>query len=179
MERECVNLGTDHPHKQTGGIMKRIRIYIWTLIVLLFFSIAFSADRKPVKPSPKDKCPVCGMFVSKYPDWAAQIIFKDGSYAVFDGVKDMFIYYFSLSKYNPTKKTSDIDSIYVTEYYGLTLMDGFRAFYVIGSDVYGPMGKELIPLAEEGEAKEFLDDHSGKSILTFKEITPDVIKSTD
>jgi copper chaperone NosL len=154
-------------------------VCIGTLIILLFFSVAFSGDREPVKPSPKDKCPVCGMFVSKYPDWGAQIIFKDGSFAVFDGAKDMFKYYFNLKKYNPAKKRSDIDSIYVTEYYGLTLMDGFKAFYAIGSDIYGPMGRELIPLAKEREAKEFLNDHLGKSILTFKEITPDVIKSMD
>jgi len=49
----------------------------------------------------------------------------------------------------------DIDSIYVTDYYNLTLIDGYQAFYVVGSNVYGPMGKELIPL-EKGAMQKSL-----------------------
>ena len=59
-------------------------------IIAIAWSISWAGERKPIKISARDKCPVCGMFVAKYPDWAAQIIFKDGSYAVFDGPKDMF-----------------------------------------------------------------------------------------
>ena len=149
------------------------------LIILFLLSITFAGEGKPVKPSPRDKCPVCGMFVAKYPDFAAEIIFKDGSYAVFDGVKDMFKYYFNLKKYNPSKNESDIDSIYVTEYYKLVLIDGLKAYYVIGSDIYGPMGRELIPFEKEKDAKEFMKDHKGESIVTFKEITYEVVKGLD
>ena len=31
-----------------------------------------------------------------------------------------------------------------------------KAFYVIGSNVYGPMGEELIPFKNEDEAKKFM-----------------------
>lgn len=150
-----------------------------SLIILFLLSVTFAGEGKSVKPSPKDKCPVCGMFVAKYPDFAAEIIFKDGSYAVFDGVKDMFKYYFNLKKYNPSKSESDIDSIYVTEYYKLALIDGLKAYYVIGSDIYGPMGKELIPFEKEKDAKEFMKDHKGESIVTLKEITYEVVKGLD
>jgi len=117
------------------------------------------------------------MFVAKYPDWITQILFKDGSYAFFDGAKDMFKYTLDLKKYNPPKKPGDIESIFVTDYYSLNPIDGLQAYYVAGSDVYGPMGKELIPFAKEEEAKEFMKDHQGKSILRFKEVTPDLIRS--
>jgi nitrous oxide reductase accessory protein NosL len=119
------------------------------------------------------------MFAAKYPDFLAEIVFKDGSYAVFDGPKDMFKYYFQLKKYNPSKKVEDIDSIYVTDYYSLTLIDGHEACYVTESDIYGPMGKELIPFEKEPDAAEFLKDHKGKSSLRFKEITHDLIKGLD
>lgn len=149
------------------------------LIIMLFIPFAFAGERKPTKPGPKDKCPVCGMFVAKYPEWVAEIVFRDGSYAVFDGTKDMFKYYFDMGKYNPAKKQSDIDSIYVTDYYTLTFIDGHKAYYVIGSDVYGPMGKELIPFEKEADAKEFMKDHKGKKILLFKNITTEVLKTLD
>jgi nitrous oxide reductase accessory protein NosL len=119
------------------------------------------------------------MFVAKYPDFVAEILFKDGSYAVFDGAKDMFKYYFNLKKYSPKKNVSDIVSLYVTDYYTLTLLDGFNAYYVLGSDVFGPMGRELVPFEKEADAREFLKDHKGQSIKQFKDITYEMIKGLD
>ena len=157
--------------------MKPFRI-IW-LVILLVSSLALAGEKKPIKPTPKDKCPVCGMFVAKYPDFLAEILFKDGSYSVFDGTKDMFKYYFNLKRYHPSKNISDIDSIYVTDYYNLNLIDGLPAFYIIGSDIYGPMGRELIPFEKETDARGFMKDHNGKSILRFKDITHEMVKGLD
>jgi nitrous oxide reductase accessory protein NosL len=136
-------------------------------------------ERSLPQPGPRDKCPVCGMFVAKYPDFVARIVFKDGSLAFFDGAKDMFKYYFNLSKYNPKAKRTDISSIHVTDYYGLTYIDGLKAYYVQGSDIYGPMGKELLPFEKEGEAKEFMKDHKGKMLLRFQEVSNSIIKGLD
>lgn len=146
------------------------------LSLTLFFSLSSSAvssagEARPVEIQQGDKCAVCGMFVSRYPGWIAQIIFTDGTYAVFDGPKDMFRYYFNLNKYNASKKQSDILSLYVTEYYSNRLIDAKKAFFISGSDVYGPMGVELIPVAGEKNAKEFLRDHKGRNIRKFGEIT--------
>jgi len=156
--------------------MKR---FIIVLIFVFAASLSVAGERKPVKPSHKDKCPVCGMFVAKYPDFLAEIVFKDGSYAVFDGVKDMFKYYFNLQKYNSKKKTSDIESLYVTDYYRMTFVDGFAAHYVAGSDVLGPMGREMIPFEKKSDADEFMKDHKGKSVLRFREITYELVKGLD
>jgi copper chaperone NosL len=157
-------------------------IRLLKIILILFclqVSMAGAEENQALKPSPKDKCPVCGMFVAKYTDFIAGIRFKDGSYAFFDGAKDMFKYYLDLKKYNPGKKQEDIDSIRVTDYYDLSLTDGSKAFYVVGSDVFGPMGRELIPFSKEADAREFLKDHKGKSLLRFQEVTPALIKTLD
>jgi copper chaperone NosL len=160
-------------------IFRLRRRIIPVLILLAFISYASSltaAEKKPVAPTPKDKCPVCGMFVAKYPDFLAQIIFKDGTTFFFDGTKDMFKFYFNLQRYSPKRKVEDMGSLYVTDYYSLLPIDGFAAFYVVGSDVYGPMGRELIPFGKNQEALEFKKDHKGKEILKFQNITPAVIK---
>jgi nitrous oxide reductase accessory protein NosL len=41
------------------------------------------------------------------------------------------------------------------------------------------MGRELIPLAKEAEAREFLKDHKGKRVLRFGEVTAEVVKGLD
>jgi nitrous oxide reductase accessory protein NosL len=158
---------------------KKNVLFGFVFIILLTLSLSWGGEKKPIKPASRDKCPVCGMFVAKYPDWVAEIIFEDGAYVVFDGAKDMFKYYFNLKRYSPSKGLSDIDSIYVTDYYTLTFIDGHKAVYVMGGDVYGPMGRELIPFEKERDAREFMKDHKAKSLVFFTEVTTELIKELD
>lgn len=131
-----------------------------------------------------EKCPVCGMFTYKYPKWAAQIFYKNGDdehHHSFDGVKDLMKFYFDAmawGNYESSKKEY-IRDILVTDYYSQKAIDGTKAFYVVGSDVLGPMGNELIPFAQEADAKTFLHDHNGKTIVTFDKITKDDVYKLD
>jgi copper chaperone NosL len=138
-----------------------------------------AARPRPLRPAPENKCPVCGMFVSKHMDFLAEIIFADGACAFFDGAKDMFRFYLDMGSYVPSRAVSDIAAIYVTDYYTLEMIDGREAFYVLGSDVLGPMGRELIPVAGETEAAAFLKDHQGRAVLKFGEITARIIEDID
>jgi nitrous oxide reductase accessory protein NosL len=130
-------------------------------------------------PGPKDTCPVCGMFVAKYPEWIATVLYKDGHAHHFDGAKDLFKYLLELSKWAPGHQASEIKRIGVTEYYGLIRIDARKAFYVIGSDILGPMGHELIPLETREDAEEFLKDHQGVSILTFDQVDLKLLLNLD
>ena len=146
---------------------------------LLSVSLAWGRDITPAKPSPKDKCPVCGMFVAKYPDFLATIRFRDGVRVFFDGPKDMFKYYFEIKKYHPSRDKADITAVYVTDYYNLTPVDAYEATYVVGSDIYGPMGRELIPFENKDDAAAFMKDHKGTSLMKFKDVTLSLVKSLD
>jgi nitrous oxide reductase accessory protein NosL len=163
--------------KPGGGSMNVFRAALITLA--LGCSLSLADEPVPLKAAKTDKCPVCGMFVAKYPDFLAQIVFSDKSYAFFDGAKDMFKYYLNLKKYNPSKSLSDISAIYVTDYYSMNPADGRKAYFVIGSNVFGPMGRELIPFEKEQEAREFLKDHAGKKVIRFEDVTPDIIQGLD
>ncbi|MGB5985187.1 MAG: nitrous oxide reductase accessory protein NosL [Desulfobacterales bacterium] len=160
--------------------MKIYKILAGVMLALFLFNPGtWSADTLPVKPSERDKCPVCGMFVAKYPDWVAQVVFEDASRYFFDGAKDLFKFYFNLKKYAPSQTREKIAGIYVTEYYDMALIDARQAIFVIGSDVYGPMGRELIPLKTEADAQQFADDHRGKQQVRFAEITTHLIDGLD
>ena len=81
-------------------------------------------------------------------------------------------------KYEKAKRER-ISKILVTDYYSQKAIDARVAFYVIGSDIYGPMGDELIPFINEEEAKTFYKDHYAKKILKFSEITTEQIYKID
>lgn len=140
---------------------------------------SLAAEQETPKPAAKDKCPVCGMFVAKYPDWIMAVSFKDGSHAFFDGAKDMFKYLLDMKRYDPRRKPEDIRAVLVKDYYRLSWVRAQDAWYVIGSDVYGPMGRELIPMEKEADAREFLKDHKGAGILRFGGVTMEVVKTLD
>ncbi|RXJ69692.1 hypothetical protein CRV08_03025 [Halarcobacter ebronensis] len=159
--------------------LQAVAIYLWE--VKRFGDLETNENR--IKVEEKEKCPVCGMFVAKYPRWAAQIYYKHGDHEhrfSFDGVKDMFKFYFNPKKWGDYPVSKDlISKILVTDYYSQNAIDATKAFYVIGSDVYGPMGHELIPFLNENDAKTFKKDHLGKKIVKFDNVKESEIYKLD
>ncbi len=131
------------------------------------------------KPAAKDMCPVCGMLVAKYPNWVATIVYKDGHVHHFDGAKDMFKFWLDPGHFAAGHRRENMAALWVTDFYNLQPVEARKAFYVVGSDVLGPMGPELVPLANREDAEEFLRDHKGQRILKFEQVTPEVTKQLD
>jgi copper chaperone NosL len=151
-------------------------------LLVAFLLVAWAAlavAQAPQKPGPKDLCPVCGMLVSKYPNWVATIVYKDGHAHHFDGAKDMFKFWFEPAKYAAGHKREDMAALWVTDFYNLQRMDARKAFYVTGSDVLGPMGHEFVPLATKEDAADFLKEHKGRKILTFDQVSKDLPAKLD
>ena len=155
-------------------------IYLMILLVFLMIaSPAQAAQKTFASPPVNAKCPVCGMFVARYPGWVASISFKDSTLVYFDGPKDLFKFYLNPGKYIPTRRQSDITGTRVKDYYSLGVIDARRAFFVIGSNVLGPMGKELVPFARKDDAEGFMRDHRGENVLRFGDINLSVLKKLE
>ncbi|MFT7003839.1 MAG: copper chaperone NosL, partial [Sulfurimonas sp.] len=143
--------------------LQMVAVYLWDIIRL---------DKAIVKHEvieiPKDAtCPICGMFVYKYPKWVAMI---DGDKKIyFDGVKDMIKYYFA------HKHDLDLEDLYVTDYFSSTKMKAKDAYYVFASNIFGPMGNELIPFRTEFSANAFKRDHFAKSVNSFYNIDQELL----
>lgn len=138
-----------------------------------------SLVREVIKVAKGEKCPVCGMFVYKYPKWAAQIFYED-KHLSFDGVKDMMKFYFNPKfSANSDLQKEDFTKILVTDYYTQEAINAKNAYYVIGSDIYGPMGDELIPFKNKKDAQSFSDDHEGKMIIHFNDISQSQVYGLD
>lgn len=162
-----------------GALARSFGMALALVLVLALTAPGLAAAGGVPSPGPRDLCPVCGMVVSKYPAWIATVAYKDGHAHHFDGAKDLFKYLLDLPRYAPRHRAQDIAAIQVTEYYDLKRIDARSAWYVTGSDVLGPMGHELIPLASRMDAEEFLRDHKGRRILRFDEVKAVLIERVD
>lgn len=178
MCQTCLSLGESVPSQRW-----RRRLVLQALVACAgAMSLVPTVHAKPVKlpaPGPRDTCPVCGMFVASYPYWVATALWRDGKAVHFDGAKDFFKYLQELKKYEPGRAMTDLQAMGVTDYYATSRIDATGAYYVIGSDVLGPMGHELVPHDTEAEAKEFMTDHAGKRILRFREVTQAMLAGLD
>jgi copper chaperone NosL len=154
---------------------------IYSLVILFLVAVSTSSVGQEVSnPSEKLKCPVCGMLVEMFADTNATIQFKDSSEVfVFDCSKCMFKYYLNLKKFNPLKTSADVASITVKDRYSREVLDAQKAYYVIWSLAYGPMGHEPIPFGKEEDAKKFMKENRGKSIINFKDVNMKLIRRLD
>ncbi len=158
-----------------NGSLVRGCLLLLVSLSLLASGILAAQGGGPAKVGQDDKCPVCGMFVAHFNQWIAEIGFSDGTYRAFDGPKDMFKYYLQMERYEKEHSSSDIAGIYVTDYYQGKLVPAKKALYVVGSDVTGPMGLELVPVVGDEAARTFMRDHHGTEVLEFNQVTLDKI----
>ena len=142
-------------------------------LVMFLSKPAETTSIKPLSVPEKSRCPVCGMFTAKYPKWVAIIEEENGHKYYFDGVKDMMKFYFNPVKFHKEKKP--IKKILVSDYYTLGGVLAKEAYYVTGSNIYGPMGEELIPFKSKADAENFMLEHHGKKILTFDMIQEKIL----
>lgn len=129
-------------------------------------------DELKIEFSKTDRCPICGMFVYKYPKWVVVVNLEDKTFH-FDGAKDMMK--FILKNENIKNKAS----ILIRDYYTQKVIDAKKAFFVPGSDVLGPMGNELIAFETYESARTFRLEHGGTEIYKFDEITNSVTCALD
>ena len=74
------------------------------------------------------------------------------------------------------KNGKKFDKLFVSDYYKLRKIPAKEAFFVVGSDVFGPMGEEFVPFESEDGALNFAKDHGGKKLLKFDEIEESMLK---
>lgn len=139
-------------------------------LAVVTFPVAFPAPAvEPRQPGEHDRCPVCGMLVQPHSEWIAQAILADGSAYFFDGSRDLFKYLLS------RRDGDELVATFVTSYYDLLPIAATEAFFVVGSDVRGPMGAELVPHPSREAAEEFQRDHGGERIVLYEEVTEELL----
>lgn len=103
--------------------------------------------------------------------WAAGATGEHGRPVVFDTPGCLFRYRLSAAGRQAREP-------WVTEYYGPAgpRTPATTVRYVVGSDVVGPMGPDLIPV-DPGRIEPFRRDHHARAVYTFESVTEEILRA--
>jgi nitrous oxide reductase accessory protein NosL len=129
------------------------------------------------RPVPADaRCPVCGMFPARSPDWAAQIIFHNGDTQFFDSPLTLFLYLQDVGRYTAGRQASEIAVSYVKDVSGGAWISAHEAFYVSGSNAVGPMRAGNLPAFASASAAQRFAGTRGEVLLKTSQISPQLLQ---
>lgn len=121
------------------------------------------------------RCPVCGMYPARSPEWAAQVIFSNGDAQFFDSPLSLFTYLQNVSRYTAGHSADQIVASYVSDAGSGRWVAALSAIYVQGSSARGPMRAGNLPAFAEAAAAQRFASTRGGVLLRASEITPDVL----
>jgi copper chaperone NosL len=122
-------------------------------------------------PAQADRCPVCAMSThdKKLP---AAIALKDGRTFYFCGPGCMIRAWLDPKTHLGVEKSA-LERAVATDFLTGKHVDAEQAYWVLGSDVVGPMGPMPAPLADQQAVDAFQKRHGGKRVFMLKEMTPE------
>ncbi|MGD9899242.1 MAG: nitrous oxide reductase accessory protein NosL [Calditrichaceae bacterium] len=116
-------------------------------------------------------CANCGMITNEYPVWEKTMVSADHGTEYFDSAKCMFMVIL-----DSAKAPGQISEIITKDFITSNELDARDAYYVMGSDVMGPMGKDLVSFGSRNAAQTFVSEHGGDEVLEFSDINMAVIQ---
>ncbi len=159
----------------------------WLIFIPLFYTIACqqNAQNKDAEDTTHQHseevttastaenfdCGNCGMPANEFPQFHAKVQNKDQKTVWFCSTRCLFI-----GALKPNSPYEGASQRQVMDYYENKFIDAESAIYVMGSDVPGPMGADLIPHKDQQAAEEFMKEHQGKKMLKATEVNKEIIK---
>lgn len=123
------------------------------------------------------RCPVCGMFPSRSPEWAAQIIFEDGATQFFDSPLSLFIYLHDVGRYAAGRTVVSVAAQYVRDAMTTQWIDAPSAFYVHGSDAIGPMRAGNLPAFHSRASAQQFASRRGGQVISAEQVSPAMLEA--
>lgn len=138
-------------------------------LLALTLAAATSACKKDATTTPAaappGRCAHCGMKLTPGSAWLTELVAADGSKKTFDTPRCALT----------ARLAGGATKLRVQDFYDRTWRDGGEVLFVIGSDILGPMGPDLVPV-DAARAPKFLKDHEGNRALKLEEISKAVLE---
>jgi|GEM_PF-902086 len=112
------------------------------------------------------RCAGCGMRVTRGEAFSSGATEANGHEVMFDAPKCMFRW---LSQH------TDARDAWCTEHLTRTQRLAAELTFVMGSDIDGPMGHDLVPVDTRAHAEALMRSHHGTQLLTFAEVTTPIV----
>lgn len=116
-----------------------------------------------------DRCPVCAMRPSRSPGFAAAIQLDDGRTYYFCSAGCMLRAWLHPESFLHAGRER-LHLPVVHDYFSGKAIDARTAFWIPGSDVMGPMGSALVPLADEAHIDVFHRRHGGRNAFRLEDL---------
>lgn len=139
-------------------------VQVALVIVLAAGSVAGCGGESTAEA--QQRCDLCGMRVDPSSGWRAGARDASGQALAFDAPKCLFRRHF---------ERGAVSEPWVIEYYSQARRPARDLFFVIGTDLHGPMGRDLVPVAGREAADRLSREHHGERVLSFDEVTRDVV----
>lgn len=110
----------------------------------------------------EERCKNCGMKIDPTSAWNADLIGMDGKSVRFDTPRCAFTYW-----RGGKMQAKDIRA---QDYYERAWKGSAELKFVLGGDVLGPMGPDLVPV-EAQRAGKFIQDHSADKAVSAADVT--------
>ena len=119
-----------------------------------------------------DKCPVCGMYPARFPAHRCQLTTTSGNRYHFCSTQCLTGYLADPGQY--AKNPGKTKSVWVTVFPEGGYEYGMGLYYLVGSSVMGPMGREALPFRSKAEAAKRAAENGGK-VVRFNALTPSLV----
>lgn len=112
------------------------------------------------------------MYADTNAAWTAGATSRSGDEEQFDSPKCML-------RWRLSDAGRGAREVWVTEYYSQSRTPAADVLFVEGSDVVGPMGKDMVPVKGREEAERFRREHHGRRVLSLDRIDAAALRALD
>ena len=144
------------------------RTFVLSALVLPLVGALSCGEAAPSALAQSDRCAHCGMRIAADSPFRTGATSASGGASSFDTPKCLF-------RWLQSSAGSGARDIWALDYYRRERRDATTLFLVLGSDVLGPMGHDLVPVEGRERADRFSSEHHGTRVLAFSEITPAIV----
>lgn len=119
--------------------------------------------------SDPDRCPLCGMFPAKRQKTAAAMVLADQRTFYFCGNGCLLrAWHDPVAHLNASAES--IQRMVTRNFFTGEPLDAYKAWWVAGSDVVGPMGPAIVALGAQADVEQFKARHGGQIVFQLSQM---------
>ncbi|MFC1642983.1 nitrous oxide reductase accessory protein NosL [Myxococcota bacterium] len=126
-----------------------------------------------LQPRTHDRCPVCAMRITADKKLASAIELQDRTTYYFCGTSCLLKTWLHPESLLGVPR-SEIRRVVTRNYFTGQPLDAFQALWIAGSDVVGPMGPSIVPVADADAAQTFRRRHGAQHEFRLQELTTEL-----